>query len=134
MLRAISDVLGTADDPLIYRRDARHVRDIWNQAQAQTPTGAGDGGAFAPCELSIGALIVPRRFYDIGNKHVEVPGHIGIITEVSGKMPVFIHAQAGEGLGKVEERPLRRLDTLLGYVAYNEPARSGRVFMAETLR
>jgi hypothetical protein len=85
----------------------RHVRDLWSAAYAEDQP-------FQFATPAIGNLLVTRREYTIRGEATTVPGHIGIITAL-GEMPTFIHASPV--CGKVEERPLRRLNTILGSIA-----------------
>jgi hypothetical protein len=108
IIRSVCDVMGTAVTD--QTEGLRHVRDIWQAAQTGRPS-------FDLAELAVGTLLITRRIHTIGGEAIEVPGHVGIVTDTAGEIPSFIHAQAGAG--KVEERPLLTLDTMLGCIAVN---------------
>lgn len=107
VLRAISDATGSPIDELA--ANTRHVRDIWQSAQAEDPF-------FNVGELAVGSLLITERRYSFDGLIFTIPGHVGIIS-VLGDLPSFIHANPQAGM--VEERPLRALDTVLGCVAIN---------------
>lgn len=103
IIQSASDVLGvsTTDWPA----DLRHVRDLWSLAPAS------NGTHEAP-QLTVGSLAIMKRQYDIAGQRQVVPGHIGIISDISHEAVTFIHANPEKGV--VEERPLRTLTTLMG--------------------
>jgi hypothetical protein len=105
VLRAISEVVDV--DVLDLAQRTRHVRDIW-----QATTTAAE--PFNVAELAVGRLLVAKRQYAIHGEPTVVPGHVGIITAL-GDMPTFIHASPVTG--RVEERPLKRLSTIIGSIA-----------------
>lgn len=82
------------------------MREIWSSATS-------DQSPFSEAEFAAGNLIVLRHSYTIGNQTVATPGHIGIITDAQRQ--TFIHASTVAG--KVEERPLRSFNAMLGCVA-----------------
>ena len=84
----------------------RHVRDIWQSALSQA-------GPFRIGRLSVGSLLITHRQYTINGERTIVPGHIGVITNVDDSLS-FIHASPIAG--KVEERPLKTLQTIVGCV------------------
>lgn len=85
----------------------RHVRDIWKSAQ-------NGGNGFKNTGQQIGNLLVTRRSYTTNGVITNYPGHIGIITELTGEQITWIHASPPAGL--VEERSLRTLSTILGSI------------------
>ena len=106
VVKAASELLG--DGAVSWDDSLRHVRDMWSDAiQAQT--------AFRISQLAVGAVVVTKRQYEIRGQSRYVPGHIGIVTAVSGNQIDFIHANPS--VGYVEERPIRTLETLLGYIS-----------------
>jgi hypothetical protein len=94
------------DAPLTQISDIRHVRDMWDAALSATYP-------FQAIEPTAGALIVMRRNYKIRDKTVSIAGHIGILTDAESL--TFIHASPATG--RVEERPLRTTQSLLGGIA-----------------
>jgi hypothetical protein len=99
IVRTICDVTGLD----IAKRGLRHVRDMWEAAQAGEYS-------LTTTTCAPGSIIVTERVYDFGRR----PGHIGIITSLATELPTFIHASPSAA--RVEERPLLRLDTTLGYM------------------
>jgi len=87
-----------------YANKARHVRDIW----VANRLGELD---ILSSEIKVGSLLVTRRHYNLDNERQCVPGHVGIVTRNDGEV-VWIHASAPAG--KVEERSLKSLRTVLG--------------------
>jgi len=86
--------------------DVRHVREMWESA-------AKEKHPFLLGEFAVGNLLVTARTYSINGELTAIAGHVGIITNVD--VPSFIHASAEAG--RVEERPLRTLSTVLGCIA-----------------
>ncbi len=95
-------------EPIRWSPDARHVRDMWQNAQENT-------NGFREGHLALGALIVWSRNYTINGSRLSIPGHIGIITAVEEDRVHYIHASPS--LGLVEERQRKTNVNTMGFMA-----------------
>lgn len=77
---------------------------------------AHEDGAFEMAAPAAGNLVVFRRRYTIRRERIEIPGHIGIITNTNGRVDA-IHANIKSG--RVEEEPLESIGSVMGYMAIN---------------
>lgn len=108
-IQTVSELLG---EPILSLAEGlRHVRDIWsdaNHSQARFKIG----------HLAVGAFVVTKRQYEIQGQSLSIAGHVAIVTSLSSDRIDIIHANPS--VGCVEERPIRTLETVLGYVSLTD--------------
>jgi|GEM_PF-1405522 len=120
ILRVICDVTGQDVRDLA---NVRHVRDMWRAA------GEAGNAMFQVADLATlvpGNLVVTRRIYDVDGEVVEMPGHIGIVTDASVEPPRFIHASTFNREGQVKERQMLTSATIIGAIAVDLNACAAR--------
>ena len=76
-----------------------------------------DHAGLRMAQCAVGALVVTSKEYTIRGEPTVIPGHIGIVTRISGDGIDFIHANPKTG--KVEEAPMHPHAPVLGYLALN---------------
>jgi hypothetical protein len=66
----------------------------------------------------VGKLAIMRRIWTMpDHTNVAVPAHIGIVTGVTHGLPIILEAKAGKRYGRVVERPMQTMQTMIGTIA-----------------